>query len=268
LLDMGLQAKVLTLPGAKDADEFLARNGVEELEKFLAKAPSFAQFVIDSAAQAADLSTVEGRAQAAREALPYINRIRDRIERNQYTQILAEKTGVEFGLINSEAAAMARSAPGRAPAMSVPAKKHSPRQGARAAAERIVIRILLDCPDYLDEHAGGLGPANFEDEENRGLFEFITSAAHGGAKDFPAILEAAREAGMQASVTDRSIETNLYDENGAAKAMEDCVRTLLYRPEDRKRSLLALLERAGGDDKKKFEDAQKEYIKSRNNGLI
>ncbi|MDH5678997.1 MAG: DNA primase [Nitrospinota bacterium] len=268
LLDKGLKVKVLNLAEAKDADEVLKEQGAAELERLLGAAPTFAQFIIDSAAQSADISTVEGKAQAAREAMPYINRIQDRIMRDQYTQILAEKVGIDLELIKSEAAAMASGAPRKAPLRPAAPKKAPPRQGARAAAERIVIRILLDRPDYLDGAAAGLEAENFLDEENRRLFLFISQAAQGGAKNIEAILEVARAAGLEGKITDRSMESNLYDEKGADKAIADCILALRYRPDERKESLQKLIQQAGGGDKGKFDDAKKDYIKSRENRIV
>ncbi|MDH4183084.1 MAG: DNA primase [Nitrospinota bacterium] len=274
LLDSDLKAKVLTLPGVKDADEFLKEKGAEELEKLLRAAPSFPQFVIDAATAAEDLATVEGRARAIREVIPYINRIKDRIERDQYVQILSDKTKVDLESLKKEVGAHSRGAPSPMAEPMAPKTRTKPRPGqaARAQAERLVIRILLDRPEYLDGPAAELGAGNFEDEENKKLFELILEAMRGGATGPEGVMELARQRGMQQMVTARSMEPDLYDaEKGAELAVVQCARALQYRPDERKKRLeemKSLLAGAGGEDKKGFEDAKNKYIKSRKDRLI
>jgi DNA primase len=268
LLEKGLKTRVFSLPGAKDADEFLVENGPDQLAALLNKAPFFPQFVIDTAAASADLATVEGRSKAAREALPYINRIMDRIERGQYIQILADKTRLDLATLNKESAALAKGAPsGPRPAMASAKPKPKPRQEARVMAERILIRILLDRPDYLRTVAQELMKSDFVGEENGSLFELIVSAADGGAKTLAGVMEAARGVDLTGKVTERVMETNLYDEADSEKAARDGIKALKYRPEERKTLLKDQVSAAEGSDREKFADAKKKYIDSRKDVL-
>ena len=269
LLDNGLKAKVLSLSGSKDADEFIQKHGGQKLAGLLEEAPSFAQFVIDVAAASGDES-VEGKAAAAREALPYINRIKDNIEREQYLMILSEKTGIDANLLAKEASRAGREEAGRQPAPPARDTRPAKKQGARAAAERIMVRILLDSPEYLQQVAADLLPEDFQDEENLALFQLVLAAQKAGALTREGIMEAARQKELIEAVAERSMETGIYDAEDSVKAARDCLGLLKYRPDDRKRSLDALKSQARhleGADKEKFEKAKKDYIKYREKGL-
>jgi len=163
---------------------------------------------------------------------------------------------------------MARgAAPDKRPALApakTPARK---RPGALDAAERILIRILLDRPDYIYTVAEDLAAGDFSDEDNRAMYKLIAGAADGGAKTLDGVMAAAGEGEMAGKVAGRIMEANLYDEAGAEKAARDAVSALKRRPEERKRLLKDQVSAAEGSDREKFAEAKKKYIDSRKDNL-
>lgn len=254
LLDQGLKVRALSLEGAKDPDEYVAANGPEKFRELVAKAPPFAQFVINAAMARANLSEVEGRVRAAREVIPFIARIKDDMERSEYTHILAERSGLDDAVLRKEVARAGGAVPSRQVSGAKPARGDT---SSRFQAERILLRILLDRPEYLDDLASSLGAADFKDELHREMFEAMLAARERGLETASDVMELAQSEVARKGLAGLSMEKGLYDESAAEKAASDCARVVRFDPEERKRrrreqvdAVKARLEKEGGADKK------------------
>lgn len=258
LLDIGLKVKALSLPGSKDPDEFIKARGKEEFIKLVGDAPPFPLFIIDSALSGADLNSVEGRTRAAREAIPFLLRIRDNIERPEYIEILAMRTKVDINALMTEVnqGSKARVAQGRSP-------NSGKKKGALFQAEKILLKILLENPEYMDSHASELSLDDFKNQEDRDIYSLILEGRDKGLNTAADIVNLAKDDGVRKNLTELSMEMNLFDEDSIEKAVSDCVNLVLYSPEARIKTLKeqALAAELGESDK--FNEAKKKYMETR-----
>lgn len=255
LLDHGVGARVLTLPGSKDPDEFLASHGVEEFLKLAGEAPAFQQFIIDIALSGTELATVEGKVAAAREVIPFLRRIKDNIERSHYIQQLAERTGTDFETLRREVERGAGRGGERGD------RRAGEREGKSVAykAERILLRILLDRPEFLDGPAADLGPEDFTDQAHVDIFKLLLKAREAGTE----AVSLAEDDDIRRRITALTMEDSLYDQENAEEAAADCVRSLRYGPDKRKRALELLKSSARTAEGGGFSEAQKKYLEFR-----
>ncbi len=256
LLDHELGVKVLTLKGYKDPDEYLSSHGQKEFLELAGKASSFVAFVIDQAVLGNDLSNIEGRVAAARETTPYIRRIKDAMERHYYMEILAEKTRIDVKALGNEV----DKAGGGVSGDLNKRKSDKPKTSLMAKAERILIGILLEHPDYLKSVAKELCADDFSDPLYKEVFKLTQESVEAGAATAAEVVGRAENDDLRNSVTSICMEKSLFDEEVAEEAAKDCVIRLKFSKEEGKRKK-DLWKTAGAEEaKEEFPGAQKKYF--------
>jgi DNA primase len=136
LLEEDMHVRVLNLPDGLDPDEFCQERGGAAYEALLAAAPTYYFWLADRAREQHDMRTAEGRVAAFQSLMPAVNRIRNKIERVALVNDLADRLGVEAGLVLEQ---FRRAA----------AERREPAAGAPAAlsftpAERLLLRLLVE----------------------------------------------------------------------------------------------------------------------------
>jgi DNA primase len=138
LLEEGLEAKVLTLPGGLDPDAFIRRRGEAEYKNALAQAPTFFDYVTARALAQRDVSTPEGKVAAANAVLPYLSRVPNPLLRAELANRLAEQLRLDERLLRDElkrAAGQGRS--------EIKAER-LPDSTSPGAAEKQLLRAVLE----------------------------------------------------------------------------------------------------------------------------
>ncbi len=261
LLDAGLKARVLSLPGAKDPDEFVSKHGRDEFLRLAAKASPFPQFIIDNVMKSADLESVEGRVKATKEVMPFLRRIKDEMERSEYIQILSDRTGV--GALNIQ-----KETKSSTPKTVLRLKTTSlGNTSARSQAEKILVRILLDNPHYLESLASELSADNFTNQAYKNMFELILGAKERGITGTAGILSLDMDDTLRKSLAGLSLQTGLFDEADMEKVAKDCVNRIRYHPDERRLRLEEQIIAVKEGKMNKFKEAQKKYIESRGNRI-
>ncbi len=102
LLEAGFEAKVLTLPGGLDPDEFIRKRGVAAYGELLKSAPSYIDYLTDRAAITHDVRTPEGKVAAVNAILPYLIKVPNPILRAELATRLAERLRVDERLLREE----------------------------------------------------------------------------------------------------------------------------------------------------------------------
>ena len=143
LLGEGFTVKVLELPGKLDPDEYCREHGAEAYRRLLDGAPSYFVWLAEQARKRFDLDTPEGRYGAFQYLQPSIHLLPDKIQRAAVAQNIAERMGVDPGLILEE---FRRSAiqPGRRTA--APVSAHTFSHG-----ERLLVELFLDSAEAREE---------------------------------------------------------------------------------------------------------------------
>jgi DNA primase len=143
LLEEGFSVRVLELPGGLDPDEYCREHGADAYRNLLDHAPSYFVWLAEQARKRFDLDTPEGRVEAFEFLKPSIHLLPDKIQRAAVAQNIAERMGVDPGLILEE---FRRSAIQRnkRPAQPVAAQVLS-------HGERLLVELFLDSAEAREE---------------------------------------------------------------------------------------------------------------------
>lgn len=102
LIEEGFLASVLTLPSGEDPDSFIRRHGGDPYRRRLDSARLFLDYLIDRAAERADVSTPRGKSDFLNEVLPTLARIPSHVERVAYVSRLAERAEISDAAVVEE----------------------------------------------------------------------------------------------------------------------------------------------------------------------
>jgi DNA primase len=140
LLSEEFKIKILRLEDGFDPDLFIRKRGAEAYGKALRAAPNFFDYLVDRALRSFPVKSPQGKKNAVNYLLPYVHRLPNRIERESLAGDIAQKLGIDSGVLRMEfkAAAVRRSTPSSTSSSSL---------GAQAAldaqitpAEKILVR--------------------------------------------------------------------------------------------------------------------------------
>ena len=98
----GVKIRVLSIPDAKDPDEFIKAKGAAEFSKLLVNAVHYISFEIACIQRKYNLKNPEHRVRFATEAAEILAKLDSEIERNVYLGEVSRVTGVEEEAIRSE----------------------------------------------------------------------------------------------------------------------------------------------------------------------
>ena len=99
-LSTEMRARALVLPGRHDPDEYVRRYGREKLEELIEKSPSLVDYYIDHVLGSG--KTFEDKRDIVKNAMAFLSKILDRKEKDLFIKRVAEKTGIEEGLLFKE----------------------------------------------------------------------------------------------------------------------------------------------------------------------
>lgn len=184
LLSEGLRARVLTLPDAKDPDEFLQRHPREELEGLLQAAPDFFRWRAAGMKPALAGQPRENIFRALGEVTPLIARLPDEASIQGACAAVEAELGLDnrslLEIVNAErkkgsrassrmeASVQAAEAPAGAPASPPPAEDPFHRKEAQFLA-----LLAGDGGKFIPWAREEMKPEHFEDPEMRALFEAL-----------------------------------------------------------------------------------------------
>ncbi len=134
LVQEEFQIRVLTLEQGFDPDLYIRRKGRDAYSEALRGSQKYFDYLIDRARSQFPVRTPEGKVKAVNYLLPHIQRIPNRIVRDELAQEMAQKLGIDSAVLRQE---LRHAATDRA-ASAV----KSARQIQATDAERILIRAL------------------------------------------------------------------------------------------------------------------------------
>jgi DNA primase len=134
LVEEEFQIKVLTLEPGFDPDLFIRRKGKDAYGEALRGSQKYFDYLIDRARSNFPVRTPEGKQKAVNYLLPHIQRVPSRIVRDELSQEIAQKLGIDSAVLRQELRHVAadRSA----------ATVKAPLEAQATDAERILIRAL------------------------------------------------------------------------------------------------------------------------------
>ena len=164
--------RVAPLPPGTDPDA-LIRTDREAWERVIEEATPLVEYLIPAMASRFDLSTGQGKAQAAEAVFPFIASTGNTFDQERYTRLLADALGVSRD-------ALLASVSRRAPAASA-GRRRQDTAAPGMSADRLAVDSSRSLDDYtlalllkrpeLTEHVQDLSPELFRHTEDRELFQ-------------------------------------------------------------------------------------------------
>lgn len=94
--------RVITIPNAKDADEFIKKYGANAFEELIKKARTVTEYRLDLLLKGVDLNDAAQKIEVLKKAAEIFAEISSSVEREVYMNQLAAKSGISIGSIASE----------------------------------------------------------------------------------------------------------------------------------------------------------------------
>ncbi|MGH7525661.1 MAG: DNA primase [Gemmatimonadales bacterium] len=229
LLRHAMRVRVATLPPGEDPDTLVKAGGAAALEPVLHDALDLLERKIQLLERKGWFEGVEHQRDALDRLLPTIRAAADPITRELYLKIVSERTGVGREVLQQQAAARPQPvAAERGNAVPVsPASAR--RQEARRVdpAERVLLRVLMKNPAWLERAATDVPSEWFEAPDLRELYEALRrSPENAGSGIF---LEQLSPAAREAWARLDNIEAK-YGSPDPDRTYVDCCRSLETRP--------------------------------------
>ena len=219
-----VHAKAVILPEGQDPDDFVRTRGRGEMEALLARAVPMVDYYIDEIL--GGRGTLEEDRDKLREAVAFLCRIGDAVERNLFIKKVAERLNVDEGVLKEE---VRRVLSHEAAPSAAPMKKGSAREPD--ILELSLIHMMLECPDRASAVAASGVLMCFTSKELRSLGErLLTAEKPGGAtSDIFALVNGLEAGPVRARLLDLLMGENPYREELIDRVMADMVRRIRER---------------------------------------
>ena len=102
LLGEGFKVNVLTLPDNLDPDEFIRARGADGYLRLLKTSQPFLDYIVEQAVGANDQTHPTGKVETINAILPYLKLVKDRIERAEQFERIADRLKIDSKLIRQE----------------------------------------------------------------------------------------------------------------------------------------------------------------------
>lgn len=166
LREVGLTAKIIDLKPYKDPDEFIKNLGAEAFQERIDKAENSFLFEVRVLERDYDLKDPEGKTKFHREIAKKLCQFSEEVERDNYTQAIAEKYHMGYEnlrkLIHSYASKTGLAKPIERPKSGIQSK-NSQEENIRKN-QRLLITWLTEEPYLYKKVKDYLSPADFTDE--------------------------------------------------------------------------------------------------------
>jgi len=191
LVEEEFQIKVLTLEQGFDPDLYIRRKGKDAYGEALRNSQKYFDYLIDRARSLFPVRSAEGKVKAVNYLLPHIQRIPSRIVRDELSQEIAQKLGIDSSVLRQEL----RHVASERSASSV----KSPAEMQATDAERILVRALASARQMLpgSEHLSARDGAEEEfDPARQAQYAFQREGLHRGLAA-ESLIEALLNAGTE-----------------------------------------------------------------------
>lgn len=185
LLTEAFKVNVLTLPDNLDPDEYIRANGSEGYLKLLKGSQPFLDYIVEQAIISNDQNSPTGKVETINAILPYLRLVKDRIERAEHFERIADRLKIDSRLIREE--------------FKKAAETRSERVSERAVkatlvvkpAERNLLEILMNHPAIRRQMMFEMTEDDYEGLRTAQLFRLIFEFERQGTElSYPALSQA------------------------------------------------------------------------------
>lgn len=143
-LEEGLVPKVVILPQGEDPDTFIRKGNVSTFEKMVVEASPLIDFSLNRLFKVYDFKSIDGKVKIAEEGMKLIQKIPEKIRRDFYVKILAERLEVSESTLHEIISSLSKDRTGPStPVSQLPSLEQFPK------AEEMLIRLLIHHPELI-----------------------------------------------------------------------------------------------------------------------
>jgi DNA primase len=216
----GIHTRAVILPDGQDPDDFVRIQGREALEELVAHALPMVDYYIEEIL--GGRGTLEEDRDKLREAVSFICRIEEAIERNLFIKKVSEKLDVDQDVLKTEV----QRALSRAPAPQTDGQRRK-TVGKIDHLELSLIHMMLEYPALIPRVAESGVLGCFLTEELRFLGERLLSAA--GKEDASTLVSALPDGPIKAKILDLLMRESPYQEEWMDRLLIDTTRQIHRR---------------------------------------
>lgn len=216
LLEEGCQVRLIDLPQGKDPDDFIRSEGVSAFRQKMQQAKDLLEYKLGLLLREKNIRDPYQKAHVAKEMLATIRHIPSPVLRGEYLKQLAEKIHIREENLWSELNQFSQTRTEEVKLV----KNQPPRI---SLAEKLLLRLVFEQPDFLEVIHRELLVEDFENEQVRSLMK----------KFFDGLLDPRQMnqwlSGLEDSESARFFSSVLSDEDAVIepeKSLKDCVRWL------------------------------------------
>ena len=155
-----MNVKVVVLPGGSDPDSFLRDQGKDKFISVLNSAQDLFSYKLKVLKSMFDVGEIYGKAKVIHEMLASINCFRNAVIRSEYLKRLTQELGTDEEALKIELKKI--STPRTKIKMPDKAKPDAPAS-KYVAAERLLIKVLLENPECISILKERIAPSDFQD---------------------------------------------------------------------------------------------------------
>jgi DNA primase len=214
------------LPDGHDPDEFVRRNGREKMEEVVAQAWPMADYYIDQIL--GGRGTLEEDRDKLREAVSFLSRLEDGVERNLFIKKVAEALVVDEEVLKKEVLRTLSHSPSAVPA-------DRPRRTTAAEMDPLelsLIQMMLEYPEKAATVREADVLAGFRTEELKALGEKLLAIDREGrmVQDVSSLVGTLTEEGpLRERLLARLVQESPYTDELIDRQMADTIRTMRQR---------------------------------------
>lgn len=267
----GFDVRVLTVPNGKDPDEFIRNNGKNAFLKLTDSALPLMDYRLNKAKDNIDFSNRNMVIQYARRVTEILGNL-DSIEKDVYIKKISEETQITenalYDLLNENIQKASNNYQNVNTSEEIRQKSYI--EPAYIKAERSILKLLLEAPDYFEYILTHIGYEDFITQQHMQLYKFILET-----KDISDLQDKKNYVESKCKNVElmrywvNVIETEIiYEENQMAELIDDYINEIKdFKLEQEKQTLIKLVkdcESKGNLDKaleyaEKLRDLQKKF---------
>jgi DNA primase len=226
-----VHAKAVILPEGHDPDDFVRTRGREKMEELVARAVPMVDYYIEEIL--GGRGTLEEDRDKLREAVAFLCRIVDAVERNLFIKKVSEKLNIDQEVLKAEVRrVLSREAPPVAPMKIGYERTRSGLSPQPDQLELNLIHMMLECPDRIPAVAASVALACFTTEGLRSLGERLltTVEKEGGAiPDVFSLVNGLEEGPVRARLLDLLMGESPYSGELIDRLMADGIKKIRER---------------------------------------
>jgi DNA primase len=99
LIGGGFKVNVLSLPDGQDPDEYVLRHGAQAYRNRLRTSAPYLDYLVEQSIREHDQTRPAGKAETLNDVVPYLAKVKDRVERAEHIKQVADRLKVEEGIV-------------------------------------------------------------------------------------------------------------------------------------------------------------------------